>query len=70
MLVEPSLLMLHSPWENDLVKSSKGKPVTIKERADTGVFLDLLENKHDYIKLGDNFLFQMQFLNENIQVDG
>lgn len=53
--------MLHRSWENGLVKSHKGKPVTVKERADTGVFLDSLENGHKYIKLGDNFLFQKRF---------
>ena len=40
MVVEPFHLMLHRPLENDFFKSSKGKPPTVKERAESGVFLD------------------------------
>ena len=29
-----------------------------------------LPTSHEYIKTGDNFLFQMRFLNKNIQVAG
>lgn len=70
IVIEPSLLMLHRPQKDDFLNFSKGKPVAVKEKDDTGVFLDQLEYSHEYIKPGNNLLFQMRFLNKNIRVDG